>query len=239
MSDRVFPEDEMLWLLVGKRFAGTELQLVLALVRLTWAEGRERVQTSLRELAARLNSSRPVLSAVIKGLMAKGVIHRELRPGETAGSVYWIERDVSKWRLESKEPELRVRVLERDSYTCSYCGDTDRERMTVDHIVAKSMRGPDEALNMTAACVDCNIEKSSLGAEEFFRRHRPRREWIRGLIARLTPWEGDHRAGRGKSKRRGPPIEVGDLPPASDARRKIAVGRFVCPIFEEACARGS
>jgi 5-methylcytosine-specific restriction endonuclease McrA len=53
--------------------------------------------------------------------------------------------------------KLRLTVLERDHYTCAYCGN---EADTVDHIIAKNNGGEDNASNLVAACRRCNGLKS-------------------------------------------------------------------------------
>jgi 5-methylcytosine-specific restriction endonuclease McrA len=53
---------------------------------------------------------------------------------------------------------VRLKVLERDAWTCRYCG---RPANTVDHVVPLSDR-PDLALepsNLVAACRPCNSSK--------------------------------------------------------------------------------
>jgi hypothetical protein len=58
---------------------------------------------------------------------------------------------------------LRYEVLRRDNFTCRYCGTTaeDGAKLTVDHVVPKSLGGLDVAENLVAACTDCNTGKSS------------------------------------------------------------------------------
>ena len=57
-------------------------------------------------------------------------------------------------------PMLRAYVLERDNWTCQYCGATDRdEYMEVDHIIPRSKGGKDAEWNLCAACFPCNRRK--------------------------------------------------------------------------------
>lgn len=53
--------------------------------------------------------------------------------------------------------KTRLMILERDNYTCAYCG---REATEVDHILAKANGGTDEPSNLVAACKPCNGLKS-------------------------------------------------------------------------------
>lgn len=52
-------------------------------------------------------------------------------------------RNSSLWK------KIRARVLQRDGFTCYYCGaDAD----TVDHILAVAKGGTDDMENLVAAC---------------------------------------------------------------------------------------
>ena len=56
---------------------------------------------------------------------------------------------------------LRLKVLERDAWTCMYCGKHLEGRdATADHILAKENGGKDEMSNLLAACRTCNGTKS-------------------------------------------------------------------------------
>lgn len=81
-------------------------------------------------------------------------------------------RDVSKRKKKRKKRRkrknsyrrLRKRILERDQYTCFYCGNYGN---TVDHIVPKSKGGKSNEENCVCCCADCNHLKNDLSAEEF------------------------------------------------------------------------
>lgn len=62
----------------------------------------------------------------------------------------------------------RLAVLQRDYYTCHYCG---QEANTVDHLIPISKGGTDEASNMVAACNKCNSGKRDRIAPTFFERN--------------------------------------------------------------------
>jgi 5-methylcytosine-specific restriction endonuclease McrA len=62
---------------------------------------------------------------------------------------------------------VRKEVLDRDYWTCHYCG---QEANTVDHLIPISKGGTDEATNMVAACVKCNSGKRDRMAPGFFER---------------------------------------------------------------------
>lgn len=55
----------------------------------------------------------------------------------------------------------RFKVLQRDDYTCRYCGGKPPAVvLDVDHIVPVRDGGTDDLDNLVAACVDCNVGKS-------------------------------------------------------------------------------
>lgn len=53
---------------------------------------------------------------------------------------------------------IREQVLQRDNYTCVYCGN---EATQADHIIPKSLGGKDELSNLVAACLRCNSTKGN------------------------------------------------------------------------------
>lgn len=57
---------------------------------------------------------------------------------------------------------LRFAILERDSYTCQYCGRKAPEvKLTVDHVVPVAANGNNDPTNLLTCCVDCNTGKGS------------------------------------------------------------------------------
>jgi excisionase family DNA binding protein len=58
-------------------------------------------------------------------------------------------------------PRVRFTVLERDNFTCRYCGRRPPEvGLHVDHVHPRSMGGRATLENLVTACVDCNSGKS-------------------------------------------------------------------------------
>lgn len=57
---------------------------------------------------------------------------------------------------------LRFRVLERDSFTCTYCGNTPSNGsvLHVDHVFPKASGGADTLENLVTSCADCNLGKA-------------------------------------------------------------------------------
>jgi len=67
----------------------------------------------------------------------------------------------------------RRKMLERDNYTCAYCG---KRGMTVDHIQPQSRGGKNTWLNTVAACQPCNGKKANRTPKEagMTLRYQPR-----------------------------------------------------------------
>lgn len=64
-------------------------------------------------------------------------------------------------------PRLRFSVLQRDRFTCQYCGRKAPDVVLhVDHILPKSRGGTDVAENLKTACADCNLGKSDVLSRE-------------------------------------------------------------------------
>lgn len=55
---------------------------------------------------------------------------------------------------------FRFEVLERDEFTCQYCGAKAPDVVLhVDHVIPQSAGGSSEADNLVTACQDCNLGK--------------------------------------------------------------------------------
>lgn len=59
-------------------------------------------------------------------------------------------------------------VLERDNYTCAYCGDyfPDRSKVNVDHIKPRAQGGQNSWLNTICSCIPCNSRKRNRTPEQ-------------------------------------------------------------------------
>lgn len=67
------------------------------------------------------------------------------------------------WRWGQVVAWSRQRMLERDNWTCAYCGGHGR---TVDHIMPQSRGGEYSWMNTVTACGPCNNRKADRTPEE-------------------------------------------------------------------------
>ncbi len=66
-------------------------------------------------------------------------------------------------RKYKMKPRVRFAVLERDGFTCQYCGRSPKAHgidLHIDHIIPRAVGGLDDLENLTTACDSCNIGKS-------------------------------------------------------------------------------
>ena len=57
-------------------------------------------------------------------------------------------------------PLSRENIIQRDNYTCQYCG-VHSKKITIDHIIPKVKNGQDTWENLVSACVKCNLKKGN------------------------------------------------------------------------------
>lgn len=61
----------------------------------------------------------------------------------------------------------RFEVFKRDEHRCRYCGATQEDaRLTIDHVIPRSLGGTNEPTNLVTACSDCNAGKSSSNPDD-------------------------------------------------------------------------
>lgn len=66
-----------------------------------------------------------------------------------------------------KVPLSRENIFKRDEYCCVYCGNHQKNLLTLDHVIPQSKGGPNTWSNLVTACKSCNSEKSDLSLEEW------------------------------------------------------------------------
>lgn len=67
-----------------------------------------------------------------------------------------------KWRDKNvKGFKIRFFILNRDNFTCQYCGrKSPNVVLHVDHIIPRSKGGTSNKNNLITACMECNLGKS-------------------------------------------------------------------------------
>lgn len=76
--------------------------------------------------------------------------------------------------MSTSQKRQRARILDRDSWTCQYCGARlfKNEDATLDHVIPVSLGGSHEDSNLRAACQPCNRTKGQRSEQ-----------WLRLFIA--------------------------------------------------------
>lgn len=83
---------------------------------------------------------------------------------------------------------LRWVTLERDNFTCQYCGASAPDVVLwIDHRVPVSEGGTDDPNNLVTACIACNLGKGK-GSKLRVRPKRTRRNNKKTLIPRLVAY---------------------------------------------------
>jgi hypothetical protein len=73
------------------------------------------------------------------------------------------DREIQTGPRRLKTKNLYESVLERDNYTCVYCG---KEGLTIDHVVPRAQGGLTTSKNCVTACKSCNSKKADRTPEE-------------------------------------------------------------------------
>lgn len=77
---------------------------------------------------------------------------------ERVGKSYKSKRNGNKLN-----PILRFKILNRDNFTCKYCGRKPPEvKLQVDHIIPRSKGGADIESNLVVSCSECNLGKTNI-----------------------------------------------------------------------------
>lgn len=78
---------------------------------------------------------------------------------------YWLDiavKNQTKTRLRSEAQKKRWKILERDRFTCQYCGKKAPDViLNVDHMTPLSKGGDNRDTNLITSCFDCNIGKGT------------------------------------------------------------------------------
>lgn len=83
--------------------------------------------------------------------------------GKSAGN----RNQGSKWITKVR----RRRIYARDGHRCVYCKEL-AERLTLDHLIARSAGGTNVSENLLTACMDCNRKRGNTPVCEFINGNR-------------------------------------------------------------------
>ena len=85
----------------------------------------------------------------------------------------WRKKNPEKYEARRKKNKqrrlkLRFQVLQRDNFTCQYCGRRPPECiLEVDHKYPKAKGGLDKIENYITSCRECNLGKGDVILKEF------------------------------------------------------------------------
>lgn len=137
---------------------------LLCHVRRCGTAGRSRALHST-VAARRWDLAESDIVAMEAAAIAGGVLHRVGRE--------WIVVDWKQYVPPRPRPpgwgdnrwkRLRLAVLERDRWTCRYCG---KPADHCDHVLPRSRGGADDPANLVAACGLCNRKKGAQTPQEW------------------------------------------------------------------------
>ena len=82
-------------------------------------------------------------------------------PKWAASFSYESQRRPQNPKVSKLNKRLRFKILERDNFTCQYCGATpqDGAKLAIDHITPFSRGGETIETNLITSCSKCNIGK--------------------------------------------------------------------------------
>lgn len=66
---------------------------------------------------------------------------------------------VAKPKSSKVSGPRRLEVFRRDNFTYRYCGETELEEASIDHVFSKGRGGNNSLSNLTTCCRDCNNRK--------------------------------------------------------------------------------
>ena len=142
-----------------------EMQIVFYIIRWSWGfNGTERRQDWTKILKKR-QIAKDIRLGESKVGRVLNIMIKEEKIIEKDGC-YQFNEHHEKWKINNTKSDiskaLRDRILERDNYTCQYCGKSrwkDEVKLEVDHIIPISKGGTDDINNLTTSCRKCNRKK--------------------------------------------------------------------------------
>lgn len=79
-----------------------------------------------------------------------------------------ISKEQKRERAKQRRLKIRFEVLERDKFTCRYCGRSSLEaKLEIDHKIPRSKGGQNSFDNYITSCKECNLGKGDVILNEF------------------------------------------------------------------------
>lgn len=99
------------------------------------------------------------------------------------------DRFAARNKREQIKPRLRFSILNRDNFTCRYCGhEAPDVVLHVDHITPVAQGGTNDEENLVTACAGCNLGKADL---DIIDQSELARSTIHRLIWRYVRWSNE------------------------------------------------
>ena len=158
------------------------------LLRHTRLEGKLRLRFTILEVGAKLGLSRAPVRSAVRRLANHGLLRIVER--DYSGTLVEVQlpcevRAASANRNDEKLPDgvdldgmdflrtdsLRQDIHAREGGLCFYClRRTHRRARCLDHVVPRARFGSNSYRNLVSSCIDCNLRKRDLQAEDFLRQ---------------------------------------------------------------------
>lgn len=158
-----------LLLLGATDFKGGEVRIGKRTISARLGKGTRSSQGNYQHITEKLNMLADAGFIAVGDTSREGTQYRVLLPE----AVPAVRELIATSKPPAKEPdyftdpELRVELMERDKWTCRYCGErVTSGTATLDHIVPQSLGGSNAPENLTTACLTCNAIKSGRTYEE-------------------------------------------------------------------------
>jgi hypothetical protein len=93
------------------------------------------------------------------------------------------QRKSSLAKMRDAAVAIRSYIMDRDNYSCAYCGST--HDLGIDHIIPWSKGGATLPFNLVVACLTCNTGKGDGDPREFIAAMKLRAQIIRHELVLL------------------------------------------------------
>lgn len=156
-------------LLRESEFRGGEVRIGKRTISARLGKGTRSSQGNYQHITEKLNVLAEAGFIAVGDTSREGTQYRVLLP-EAVPAVREVIATSEPPEREADyfaDPVLRTELMERDKWTCRYCGEAvTATTSTLDHIIPQSFGGPNTPENLTTACLTCNAIKSGRTYQE-------------------------------------------------------------------------